>query len=150
MCCYISQKKFPLTYSHPYCWWHLKNIGRIWRRRWIYIIFLHIRIWATVPVWGIFHLLFINLNSISHLDKMAAILSDGIFRYILLNENVRIPIKPSLKSVPRSPIDKNLALESMDINGSGNGLAPNRRQVITWTNDDPVHWRIYAALGEMS
>ena len=32
--------------------------------------------------------------------------------------------------------------------GSGNGLAPNRRQAITWTNDDPVHWRIYASLGE--
>ena len=31
--------------------------------------------------------------------------------------------------------------------GSGNGLAPNRRQAITWTNDDPIHWRIYAALG---
>ena len=30
---------------------------------------------------------------------------------------------------------------------SGNGLAPNRRQVITWTYADPVHWRIYAALG---
>ena len=30
---------------------------------------------------------------------------------------------------------------------SGNGLAPNRRQATTWTNDDPVHWRIYAALG---
>ena len=25
-------------------------------------------------------------------------------------------------------------------------LAPNRRQAINWTNDDPVHWRIYAAL----
>ena len=28
----------------------------------------------------------------------------------------------------------------------GNGLAPNRRQAITWTNDAPVHRRIYAAL----
>ena len=28
--------------------------------------------------------------------------------------------------------------------GSGNGLAPNRRQAITWTNADPLHWRIYA------
>ena len=27
------------------------------------------------------------------------------------------------------------------------GLAPNRRQTITWINADPVHWRIYAALG---
>ena len=24
---------------------------------------------------------------------------------------------------------------------------PNRRQAIIWTNADPVHWRIYAALG---
>ena len=31
--------------------------------------------------------------------------------------------------------------------GSGNGLAPNRRQAIIWTNADLVHWRLYAALG---
>ena len=31
--------------------------------------------------------------------------------------------------------------------GSGNTVL-NRRQFITWTNDDPVHRRIYAALGE--
>ena len=31
--------------------------------------------------------------------------------------------------------------------GLDNGLAPNRRQAIIWTNADPVHWRIYAALG---
>ena len=31
--------------------------------------------------------------------------------------------------------------------GSGDGLAPNRRQAIIWTNADPVRWRIYAALG---
>ena len=34
--------------------------------------------------------------------------------------------------------------------GSGNGLAPNRRQAITWSIDGQVHWRIYAALGGMS
>ena len=28
-----------------------------------------------------------------------------------------------------------------------NGLAPNRRQAIIWSNADPIHWRIYAALG---
>ena len=28
-----------------------------------------------------------------------------------------------------------------------NGLAPNRRQAIIWTNADPIQWRIYAALG---
>ena len=31
--------------------------------------------------------------------------------------------------------------------GSDNGLAPNRRQAIIWTNDDLVHWRIHASLG---
>ena len=35
--------------------------------------------------------------------------------------------------------------------GSGNGFAPSRRQAMTWTNVDPVLWRIYAALrGRMS
>ena len=31
--------------------------------------------------------------------------------------------------------------------GSENGLAPNRRQAIIWTNTDLIHWRIYVALG---
>ena len=31
--------------------------------------------------------------------------------------------------------------------GSDNGLPPNRRQAIMWTNADPIHWHIYAALG---
>ena len=37
-------------------------------------------------------------------------------------------------------------------NGLDNGLAPNRRQAIIWTNADPIHRRIYAALegGELT
>ena len=31
--------------------------------------------------------------------------------------------------------------------GLNNGLSPNRRQAIIWTNADPIHWRIYVALG---
>ena len=31
--------------------------------------------------------------------------------------------------------------------GLNDGLAPNRRQVIIGTNADPVHRRMYAALG---
>ena len=31
--------------------------------------------------------------------------------------------------------------------GSDNGLAPNRRQAIIWTNGDLDYWRIYASLG---
>ena len=30
--------------------------------------------------------------------------------------------------------------------GNGNGSAPVRRQAISWTDANPVHWRIYAAL----
>ena len=56
---------------------------------------------------------------------MVAILADDIFKCIFLNENDKIPTSI----------------------GSGNGLAPNKRQAITWTNDYRVHWRIYAALG---
>ena len=38
-------------------------------------------------------------------DKMAAILADDFFKWILLNENGRIFIQISVKFVPRSPID---------------------------------------------
>ena len=41
---------------------------------------------------------------------MAAILTDGIFKLIFLNENGRIPIQSSLKFVPRSTIDNEAAL----------------------------------------
>ena len=34
------------------------------------------------------------------------------------------------------------------LSGMGVDMAtPNRRQAIIWTNADPVHWRLYAALG---
>ena len=60
---------------------------------------------------------------------MAAILAAAIFNCFFLNENDRIS-----SQIPATT-------------GSSNGLAPDRRQAITWTNDDPVHWRIYAVLG---
>ena len=44
-------------------------------------------------------------------------------------------IKVSLKFVPEGPMDNSL-----------NGLAPNRGQVFTWTNDGLVNWCIYAPL----
>ena len=57
-----------------------------------------------------------------------------------MTENVCILIRISLKFVLKDLID------NMSCISSGNGLAPNRRQAITWTDDDPIHWRIYAAL----
>ena len=49
-------------------------------------------------------------------------------------------IKISLKFLPRGPIDINPGI------GLDNGLAPNRRQAIIWTNAHLIHWHIYAAL----
>ena len=31
--------------------------------------------------------------------------------------------------------------------GSGNGLAPNKEQAVTWTYVDPVNWGIYTEIG---
>ena len=71
--------------------------------------------------------------------------ADNIFRCIFVNEKLRIVIKISLKFVPNGPIDNiNPALIGLD-----NGLAPNMRHAIIWTNADPIHRRIYAALGEV-
>ena len=55
---------------------------------------------------------------------------EDIFKWILLNENVRISINISLKFAPYGPIDSI---------GSDNGLAPSRWQAIIWTNDGLVH-----------
>ena len=73
---------------------------------------------------------------------MADILTDDLLNCIFLNENDRIPIQISLKYVPRSPIENKSALVQV----MAWRRTPNRRQAITWTNDDPVHLRIYAAL----
>ena len=59
-----------------------------------------------------------------------------------LNENDRIPIRISPEFVPCSLIDNKPAFF-----GSGNGLVPNKRQAITWTNADTLNWCIYTALG---
>ena len=43
--------------------------------------------------------------------------------------------------MPRVPISNE------NIIGSGNGLVPNRQQAIIWTNNDLVHWGLYASIG---
>ena len=62
--------------------------------------------------------------------------ADDIFRCIFVNETFCILIEMSLKFVHKGPIYNKWTL-----------AWPARRQAITWTNADPVHWRIYAALG---
>ena len=73
------------------------------------------------------------------MDKMAAILVDDIFKLIFLNEN------PESNITEICSQESNWPQASID---SGNVLAPNRRRVITWTNDDFVNELIYAASGE--
>ena len=82
-----------------------------------------------------------SLNTLRQRENVRH-LADDIFKCIFFNENVRILIEISLKFVPRI----HLNWQSVSI-GSGNGLAPNRWQAITWTNDDPVQWLIYASPG---
>ena len=67
--------------------------------------------------------------------------TDDIFKCILLNSNVIILIEISQKFVPQGPII-NIIIIGLD-----NGLAPNRRQAIIWTNDGLDYWCIYASLG---
>ena len=63
------------------------------------------------------------------------------FQMQFCNETFLVLIKISLNFVSKGPVDKKYSI------GLDNGLAPNRRQDIIWTNADPIHWRIYAALG---
>ena len=67
--------------------------------------------------------------------------ADDIFICIFVNEKFCILIKLSLKFVPKGPIVIRLSF------GLDNGLAPNRRQAILWTNAATIHWRIHAAPG---
>ena len=56
--------------------------------------------------------------------------ADGIFKSILLNENVWIPIKISQKFVPKGPINNIPAMVQI--------MAPTRRQAIIWTENNKI------------
>ena len=65
---------------------------------------------------------------------MATISQTIFFRCIFVNEKFYILIKISLSFVPKGPIYNNPAL-------------PVWHHAIIWTDVDPIHRRIYAALG---
>ena len=65
---------------------------------------------------------------------MAAILADNNFKCIFLHENDRIPIKISLKFVPRSPIDDKPALVQV-MDGRRRGNKPLPEPMLTQFND---------------
>ena len=65
--------------------------------------------------------------------------ADDIFRRIFVNEKFcMFWLKFTQKFVPKVPNDNKLGLD--------NGLVPDRRRAIIWTNADPIHWRIHPAL----
>ena len=68
---------------------------------------------------------------------MAAILADGIFKCIFLNENDKIPIQIFIETCSHSPIDNTPALVQV--------MAWHRTGA--WTNDDQFRRHIYAVLG---
>ena len=70
--------------------------------------------------------------------------ADDIFKCIFLNEKCGIFIRVSLKFLPKGPIWEYVSI------GSGDGFAPNRRQVITWTNADHFTIAYMRHNGEMS
>ena len=49
--------------------------------------------------------------------------------------------KKLLQYIPKGVVDYKMK------NGSGNGLASSRHQLITWVSGDPGQWRIYVSLG---
>ena len=66
---------------------------------------------------------------------------DDIFKCIFMNEKFRILIQISLKFVPKGAINNIVALVQIM------ALALIWQQAIIWINAQPIHWRIYAALG---
>ena len=68
------------------------------------------------------------------LDKMAAIVAEGIFKCIFLNENGRIPIQISLKFVSRSPIDNKPAFVQL-VAWHRTGAKPLPEPVLTQFTD---------------
>ena len=68
---------------------------------------------------------------------MTAIFADNIFKCIFMNEMFCISIQISLKFVLKGPIDNNTALV----------------QIMAWCRkgdkplSEPIHWRVYTALG---
>ena len=67
-----------------------------------------------------------------------------IFKWFLLNWYFYILLKLLIHLDHIDSIgDKSVFLWIM----SAYGGTPNKQQTITWINDDPVHWRIYASPG---
>ena len=91
---------------------------------------------TTRKMWA-YHLKLTLHNSSPRLDKMVSILVDYISNAFSWMQMKEFGFKFHWKLIIYS--------QGSSI-GSGNGLAPNRRQAIVWTNADLINWRIYTTL----
>ena len=91
------------------------------------------------PIWFLVNVSHNKLNS-SPLDKLTAISQTIISDAYSWMKSFVFCLKFHRSLFLRVP----LTITSI---GLDNGLTPNRRQAIIWTNADSIHWRIYAALG---
>ena len=89
-------------------------------------------------MWFLIHAL-LSVNS-SPPGQNGRHFADDIFRCIWVNESFVFWLKFHWGLLLWAQF-------TIPIIGLDNGLTPNRRQVIIWTNVDQIHWRMYAALG---
>ena len=107
----ICMDEITLKHRSPFCRRHFQSHVLTWKL--LYFGFSP----KFVPIASIKlkagpdrHCVYQQLSYPPPLDKMLTILADDNFKCISLNEYDRIPIRISLKFVPRSPIDNKPAL----------------------------------------
>ena len=90
-----------------------------------------------------------NWNAFSWMGIAVFILIFLLHLDVLVQER-RNPIANALEftSFLHSPVDLSLYMGPINNKSTlvpGNGLVQSRRHISTWTNYDPVHWRIYVS-----
>ena len=92
----------------------------------------------TTPWSCVWYLMVDHLYNTLRLRQNGRFLPDDIFKWILLNENVWIPVEISLKFAPKGPVNKNPALVQI--------MAWNRPGDKPLSEPMIVYRRIYASL----
>ena len=83
----------------------------------------------------------LSLNVLSHL-----FCTQSLFLYIHIDVRTNWPILQLFSITFSRSYSQGFYWQWVSI-CSGEGFMSNRRQAITWTNVDPVHWYIFASLG---
>ena len=124
------------------CYRTLLMISQHWFRKWLGAVRQQAITWTTVDQDLQRHMVSLGPNELTHLplNKMAVISQHFQMHF---HEWKILYFDKNFTEVCSS--GSNWQYCSI---GLHNGLAPNRRQAIIWTNADPIHWCIYTALWE--